>query len=552
MITFSEAITALEELGCKPKHTKENEYRAKCPVHGGKHYDTLTISQDGDVILATCHSKECKFHEIMSVISDRVDSFSDHYVDESLKPDAIYKYTDEEGNLLYEVLRYNLGDGKKTFKQRRVVDGELAWSLGDTRKPLYKLPLVVEAIKNKEIIFFVEGEKDVHTLLDLGLTATTSGSWVKNWMNDWSRSLTGAKLIVIPDNDDRGNESIKNIKDSNLNSYVASLKTVSLPEGKDVTDWINLGHTKEELIELCKPKPRINVITATKFFEKEFQPKETIIHPWLKKQDLVMVHAWRGVGKTWFNLMMAACIASGRDFFEWDINRKRSVLYMDGEMPANLLQERLAGISLSLGLDTGLENLLIVSPEIQYHPMQSLRTTDGQMDFMDLIECYNPEVVFLDNLSCLYGGDENEAQSWDSGNALFINLRRLGVTAFLVHHTGKGGAQRGTSKREDILSSVIWLKEPSFIADNRTAFEVRFQKDRSGDAGDCECEISIINHEDGLIGIKKRTLEDALFEQVQQARNLGLSKSSIANELKIGELTLYRILKELDNEDRDS
>ena len=46
------------------------------------------------------------------------------------------------------------------------------WKLGDTRRVLYRLPKIIEAVKDGEIIWVVEGEKDVHSLERAGVVAT--------------------------------------------------------------------------------------------------------------------------------------------------------------------------------------------------------------------------------------------------------------------------------------------------------------------------------------------------------------------------------------------
>lgn len=52
----------------------------------------------------------------------------------------------------------------KTASGRNGLDG--------VERVLYKLPQVLEGIKNKEKIYFVEGEKDVETLFKKGKLAT--------------------------------------------------------------------------------------------------------------------------------------------------------------------------------------------------------------------------------------------------------------------------------------------------------------------------------------------------------------------------------------------
>jgi hypothetical protein len=52
--------------------------------------------------------------------------------------ECAYDYTDESGELLFQVLRYS---NPKTFKQRRpgAKHGEWDWRLGDVRRVLYRL-----------------------------------------------------------------------------------------------------------------------------------------------------------------------------------------------------------------------------------------------------------------------------------------------------------------------------------------------------------------------------------------------------------------------------
>ena len=41
-----------------------------------------------------------------------------------------------------------------------------------------------------------------------------------------------------------------------------------------------------------------------------------------------------------------------------------------------------------------------------------------------------------------------------------LQLRRRGISVLIVHHAGKGGDQRGTSAKEDVLDTVIKLSRP--------------------------------------------------------------------------------------------
>jgi hypothetical protein len=82
---------------------------------------------------------------------------------------AIYDYTDEAGELLFQVCR----KPDKQFPQRRP-DGKggWIWKTGDVRKVLYRLPELGEAIATEHRVLIVEGEKDVESLRKLNVPAT--------------------------------------------------------------------------------------------------------------------------------------------------------------------------------------------------------------------------------------------------------------------------------------------------------------------------------------------------------------------------------------------
>jgi putative DNA primase/helicase len=77
------------------------------------------------------------------------------------------------------------------------------------------------------------------------------------------------------------------------------------------------------------------------------------------------------------------------------------------------------------------------------------------------------------------GGKENESESWAPIQEWILSLRRRGISVLFVHHAGKGGAQRGTSKREDVLDTVIVLRHPdNYSPSDGARFEVHLDKAR--------------------------------------------------------------------------
>jgi hypothetical protein len=89
------------------------------------------------------------------------------------------------------------------------------------------------------------------------------------------------------------------------------------------------------------------------------------------------------------------------------------------------------------------------------------------------------KVLILDNLSTLASGmKENEADSWELVNNWLLDLRRRKIAVVIVHHAGRSGEMRGTSKREDNVFWIIALDDAEKNADDRRGarFVLRFTK----------------------------------------------------------------------------
>jgi hypothetical protein len=114
---------------------------------------------------------------------------------------ATYDYTNEDGELLFQVVHR----APKGFRQRRP-DGKdgWIWSLGEMSRVLYRLLEVKEAVALERPIFVAEGEKAVDALVKLGVPATCSPGGAEKWRDDYSQHLSGADVVVLPDNDEPG------------------------------------------------------------------------------------------------------------------------------------------------------------------------------------------------------------------------------------------------------------------------------------------------------------------------------------------------------------
>ncbi|TLS68638.1 RNA polymerase subunit sigma-70 [Mariprofundus erugo] len=283
---------------------------------------------------------------------------------------------------------------------------------------------------------------------------------------------------------------------------------------------------------------KYRAIEIGEFLEMQLPVRECLLEPWLPAQGLAMIHAYRGTGKTHVALGIAVAVSSGGAFLRWQAESPRGVLILDGEMPAITLQERLAAIIDKTALEPAAP-LRIITPDFQEMGMPNLADPEGQLEIDRHLN--GVDLIIVDNISTLCrGGRENESESWLPVQEWALRLRSRGISVLFVHHSGKGGGQRGTSRREDVLDTVISLRHSAdYSPDSGACFEVHYEKAR-GCHGDAvkPFEAKLI---DGVWSIKD--LEDSTTEKVAAMLNDGCERKDIADALGVNKSTVSRAEK---------
>ena len=155
-------------------------------------------------------------------------------------------------------------------------------------------------------------------------------------------------------------------------------------------------------------------------------------------------------------------------------------------------------------------------------------------------------MIVIDNISTLVrGGKENESESWLPVQEWALRQRAEGRSVLWVHHSGKGGQQRGTSRREDVLDTSIGLKRPpDYSPEQGAVFEVHFQKSRGFTGEDAQpLEASMVIDNRGLQKWSYRSLEASTYERCCDLANEGMKNHEISQELGVNKSTVSRHVK---------
>jgi len=310
-----------------------------------------------------------------------------------------------------------------------------------------------------------------------------------------------------------------------------------------------LGHNKYKIMsKLDYKRHSLVVFSLEELLELEIPKRQYLLSPWLQSQGLCMIYSTRGFGKTWVSLEIAYAVATGGQFLSWKTENPAGVLYIDGETALGDLQNRVKQIDMRVGnkLQTPLKFLARDAQEADF---PNLSTADGQSQIESLIRD-DIKLVILDNLSTLFrSGKEYESDSWLPIQNWLLSLRSKGKSVLLIHHAGKGGQQRGTSRREDVLDTVISLKRPTdYKNEEGVRIEFHFEKCRSllGDeVKEFEARLTSKADKEGIQLHKWtcKSLKDSTYESVCRLANEGLDNWEIAQDLDIHKSTVSRYVQ---------
>jgi len=481
-------MSAVETIVAKLDGAQQHgdSWSAKCPAHDDGNPSLSVTERDvGDPgAIVHCHAG-CTPEAITGALGMTPADLFDKKTEpaQRRREVATYTYTDEDGNALFDAVRYE----PKDFRQRRVLpDGRHDWRLGDVRRTLYRLPRVIEAVKAGQVVYIVEGEKDVEALEHAGAVATCSpmgaGKW--NGVSDAADVLRGAEIVVVIDNDKAGVSHGRDVVES-LCGVADNLTVTRAAIGKDAADHLGAGRPVDEfeiiasdspnLIELGKgvdidtwlradepddldsdgqgeaylPEP----VDWHELFSRDSEHEWLVEDVWPLGRQL-HIFAARKTGKSLLMLWIAANLAIGRDPFTGRAQAPQKITYLDYEMTEEDIVERLEEMDFTADQLAGRLTYYL------WPSIAALDTAEGGATLLELARRDEAVAVVLDTVSRVVEGEENSNDTFKNFyRHTGMKLKRAGIGLARLDHEGhEGGRSRGASAKADDVDVVWQLK----------------------------------------------------------------------------------------------
>jgi hypothetical protein len=207
--------------------------------------------------------------------------------------------------------------------------------------------------------------------------------------------------------------------------------------------------TTHELLE--------QLINWQDFWNQDHKSEDWIAYPLIARGRQTALFAVSKEGKSYIALACTAALATGKPIFGRPAQPPVHVLYLDYEMTASDLMERLETLGYTNEDDLShLHYALIPS-------LPPLNTYEGAAEVMKLVELTGAQVVVIDTTGRAVEGEENSADTYrEFARTTGLSLKAAGVALLRTDHAGKDKGktqgQRGSSAKNDDVDIVYHLQ----------------------------------------------------------------------------------------------
>lgn len=190
-----------------------------------------------------------------------------------------------------------------------------------------------------------------------------------------------------------------------------------------------------------------NAFNMNDFKQFEVQP---LIEDLMSHPTLTLVYAQSGGLKSMLALDMARSVATADTFLGYQVPESKKVLYVDGELSKHTINDRVT-----------LFNLHHIEDNLKY-------VADAVIDFSDeytrndliaAIKSEGIEFLVLDSIRTLIQMiSENSACEFSIFNSFIKEIRDLGCSVLVIHHSGKQSSYAGSTNIVTVFDYCLHIK----------------------------------------------------------------------------------------------
>lgn len=376
-----------------------------------------------------------------------------------------FRYGNRDGELTGTKWRKSLGGGAggKGFR----------WSRGphDEKPTLYGLWRLEKDFANDGRLILCEGETDALTLWQFGYTALGIPG-ADMWREEWEREIPAdAKVYVILEPDQGGKTLEAKFLKSSLKKrvhFIRMAESAKDPNALHLASEAGFSDDFDALMAAAEPAvpPSNRALDWAALAQQQPPGREWAIDHWLGMGHVTLLAGAGGTGKTSVAQAMASCLALGHDYLD-SVPKVRRILFWACEDDTAELWRRQIAIATGMGVSLAdfANKLFLHSYDGEQVELAGI--ADGKLvaapmlaDLNEQVGDYKADIIILDNIARLYGGNENDRHQVTNFMAMLTGAAKAtNAAVLLLGHPGKalGSEYSGSTAWEGSARARLYL-----------------------------------------------------------------------------------------------
>jgi hypothetical protein len=447
-----------------PVRISAGQWMVRCPVHDDD-TPSLSIKDGNDGVVMLCFAG-CETEDVRAAAG---------LTWEELFDDVVYPYVDEQGQLLFEVVRK---PGKKFLQ--RIVDptqpSGYRWNMRGVRRVLYRLTDVITAVAEGREVWITEGEKDADALRAEKETATTSPGGAGKWRDEYTPFLRDATVTVWADTDDKGRDHARHVRDV-LMMEGARVRIVESRYGKDAHDHLGHGLALNDVLVTVPyndVQPPIVARQWDEYVDREVTSSKWVMHSLLRQREVLVLTGFEGYGKSSLLKQIAGCAALGvHPFVFAKVGEPVRVLFVDCENTeydcvADFRRLRRAAQEAKVYHEGSA--LFIVD-----RPQMALERAEDVAWLVEQATAYQPDLLVIGPLYALVDGETAKEETIRAVKRAITRVHQVVPCGVVIeHHTPH--AAPGEQRKIRPIGSTVLMRWAGFGFGLRPTEEGEFKK----------------------------------------------------------------------------